>query len=258
MNEPVIVLGCGPAGLLAAHAVAQAGHEVRIYSRAKPSPIGGAQFLHRAIPELTSLRPDGTARFLHRGTPTGYARKVYGNPAAPTSWGRYEGEVDIWNMREAYRRLWEMYHKRITDVHLTTSEICHMSDRSPLVISTLPRKWLCWQPTRHTFEEQEVWIWYEEHAERRNYIMYNGQENVSWYRSSNLFGWQSIEWAQEPPKWSIGREKAKRVVKPLRTDCNCSSEIVKVGRYGMWQKEILIHDAYEMVLEMFEGEHALY
>ncbi|HEY7420289.1 MAG TPA: hypothetical protein VH593_34240, partial [Ktedonobacteraceae bacterium] len=80
-----VVLGCGPAGLLAAHACSLNGADVRIFSLKRPSYISGAQYLHQAIPGLSGA-PDGDIMITKVGTREGYAKKVYGNANKATSW----------------------------------------------------------------------------------------------------------------------------------------------------------------------------
>src|SRR5262245_15995908 len=87
----VVVLGCGPAGLLAAHAASLYGCDVRILSIRQPSIISGAQFLHEHIPGVTG-DIDGHVLFMKAGTAGGYAKKVYGNSRIPTSWDLWEPE----------------------------------------------------------------------------------------------------------------------------------------------------------------------
>lgn len=232
------VLGCGPSGLLVAHAGVQAGHDVTIYSQKKKSHIGGAQFLHTAIPDLTDDNPEDVVTFEYRGTAEGYAQKVYGSPKADTSWDTYAGTVPIWNMRRAYDDLWKRYESLIIDRSLTPHEVAELQDSVSTVISTIPRKALCMRD--HRFTSQQVHIWYELGALKDNRIIYNGIPDVPWYRASNLFSWESVEYPSLAPHGS----NTRAVYKPLETDCDCLPEIVKLGRYGRWEKGVLIHHAY--------------
>jgi hypothetical protein len=38
-----------------------------------------------------------------------------------------------------------------------------------------------------------------------------------------------------------------RGIKPLNTDCSCHpyGNLVRIGRFGTWQKEVLVTDAYK-------------
>ena len=241
MTKTVAVLGCGPAGLLAAHAATLSGvPQVDIYSVYRPSPIGGAQFLHRSIPEITTEDPDGKVYFTHVGTERGYAVKIYGEENAPTSWGEYhDGEHDVWNMRRAYAQLWATYEPRIIDRSVNPDSVEALSRSYDLVLSTIPLKAICRRTMFHEFESQDVFISNESFTDE-NMIVYNGLHAAMWYRASRIFGVPGVEYPFPPP----GKETVK-VTKPLRNACDCHPEIVRLGRYGKWQKGELIHHAYE-------------
>ena len=59
----VAVLGCGPAGLFACHAAVRGGAEVDVYSQKKRSEIGGAQYLHQHVPDVTGTEPEAMITF---------------------------------------------------------------------------------------------------------------------------------------------------------------------------------------------------
>jgi hypothetical protein len=257
----VFVLGCGPAGLLAAHAAALQGHEVQIYSRKVKSSIGGAQFLHMRIPGITTIDPDGLVEFIFRGTKEGYADKVYDDPLAEVSWGSYEpGVHPVWNMHAAYEKLWDKYEGLIMNMPLTAEFIRGMvMSKTGEMFSTIPAPALC-RNSEHQFLKQEVDIIYGESTEveyldRRfendlgdrnspiDYIEYNGIPEVPYYRQSMMFGWSGTEYPADGS--ANGRGQAPvRVSKPLSTDCNCQPEIHRLGRYGRFEKKVLIHDAF--------------
>src|SRR4051794_36471109 len=112
----VAVLGCGPAGLLSAHAAILGGCDVLVYSIKQKSPMNGAQYLHSPIPELTSQDPDAIIRYAKVGTRAGYATKVYGHPEAPCSWDKFEeGPRPAWSLSDSYEELWSRYGDLIID-----------------------------------------------------------------------------------------------------------------------------------------------
>lgn len=249
MSMPKIaVLGCGPAGLLAAHAAHRAGIRPAIFSRAVPSSIGGAQYLHCAIPEVTSQTPDGTVMYQKNGSAAGYARKVYGDTNAETSWKEYEGEHEIWNMRMAYNNLWHRYESCIVDQEIDAERLESLQRQYDLIISSIPAPVLCLHPNRHIFRAQQVGIVYREmpakdqHEGDLNLIVYDGRPETPWYRSSYIFGWLGDEY---PP--GASPTHAVMVNKPLWTDCDCHAEVVRVGRYGRYEKRALIHHAFAQV-----------
>lgn len=240
----VAVLGCGPAGLLAAHAVALKGHTPFIFSRRVKSKVPGAQFIHWPIPGVSRDEPDGVVDMNFVGTNTGYAQKVYGDPDAETSWGLFKGQIPIWSMRDTYDRLWEMYCDQIREAEIsriTVGMLSHM-----MIVSTIPLRDICAIRGSHTFESQPVWVEVSgEPSDGPNLIIYNGDPQVNWYRCSSLFGHGSIEFSH--PVDAAPGNVVIQVEKPLRTNCNCHPTVLRAGRYGEWSKPVLAHQAFERV-----------
>lgn len=237
----IAVLGCGPAGLMAAHAVAVNNHEPMIFSKKMQSSIGGAQYLHMPIPGINKPHPDGKVNFIKYGNERGYAKKVYGDPTAITSWYDYEeGYHEIWNLRATYGKLWRKYEERITDLKLDFATVQSLLRSFPVVLSTVPLLAICGED--HYFESQEVWIVYGQAKEGgEDRIIYDGTDDFPWYRWSYIFGWQGIEYSQATGT----NQPSQHVRKPLCHTCDCHQGLVKLGRYGAWQKGILTHHAYE-------------
>lgn len=243
----IAVLGCGPAGLLAVHAAATQGLGVDVYSVKKKSPHGGAQYLHRAIPELTDLDADFSLRYVKLGNREGYARKVYGNPDAPVSWDKFwEGDVEAWSMGDAYDNLWEMYSHLIRDIQLDCHRAARLALEYPVIVNTIPAKAICLKPDEHTFEEQRIALSTVGQMDARNVIVYNGQETEPWYRTSNING---VAWTEYSTTTAVGfiEDPPKHLdygFKPVRTNCDCHPTIRRMGRFGKWQKQVLSHEAF--------------
>lgn len=232
------VLGCGPAGMMAAHACELAGYDFDILSRPDKSRIGGAQYLHMYIPELTPVDPDGHVLMIKRGSPEVYGKKVYNNPDARTSWYEYDpGYHSVWNMRQAYDSLWERYSHKILPVEISWDRLDKIVDSYTVVFSAVPLRALV-PPNAYAFSSQAVFVSPGAPCGSME-IVYNGDPTDSWYRCSNLFGHASTEWPEHP-----GIDGTVRIHKPLASTCNAWPEIVKVGRYGRWEKRAFIHDAF--------------
>jgi hypothetical protein len=244
----VLVLGCGPAGLMAAHAARLAGHNITIASRAEKSIIRGAQYLHAPIPEMTSEMEDGTITFRKVGTREGYGEKVYNNRAKRTSWSNYTDgqEVRAWDLRRVYLDLWENLSDRILDADLEAGHFSAMTLVWDRVFSTVPAKLLCTKPKEHRFLSQEVLIDTSVNGLEDNEITYNGDPDILWHRQSRVFG---ITGGREYNPFAPRSPLASKVTKPLSTNCNCFSKITRLGRYGAWDKEALTHDAFYKVME---------
>jgi hypothetical protein len=137
MSE-VAVIGCGPAGLLAAHAVALEGHTPVVFSKeAIKSPNARATFLQAPIPDLTSQEPDSTVRIGTIGSAEGYAQKVYGDPSRRTSWSRYsqERERGAWALAPVYADLWDLYQGSVREVEVTYGIASAIKEDHRLVIN---------------------------------------------------------------------------------------------------------------------------
>lgn len=252
----IAVLGCGPAGLLAAHACQMKGNEVYVYSRKFPSPMGGAQYLHRAIPVVTEDDPDGDILFIKLGEREEYARKLYGDPDAPCSWDEFEeGYQPAWSLRAAYQRLWDMYEHMIVDRNIRFPEARSIAANFDLTISTIPAPILC--SAHHRFDYKEVLI-AKEHRDACEQlgdpcVIYNGQD-LPYYRTSLIFGEGSTEypWEHQNVKGFVnpndpGVVNAVIGKKPRGTDCTCEPHIMRVGRFGTWKPGVLVHHAFEEV-----------
>jgi hypothetical protein len=253
----VTVLGCGPAGLIAAHSAISLGAEVRILSKKEKSFIGGAQYLHEPIPGISSLYPDGEIKIEMWGDEKGYALKVYGDPNHQTSWKNYHhGEHrPAWDLRKTYDVLWERYEHLVTDIMITEELLKEQVAKSTdFIISSIPAKGLCTKiGAGHHFHKRKVLISQESAADEDNLIIWNGEADLPWSRWSRIFG---VNGGYEYPLGSIVAG-ARAISKPLSTNCNCYPGMLRVGRYGRWNKEGLTHEAFSMTRRALEDRSAL-
>lgn len=255
----VLILGCGPAGLLAAYAADVRGHEVQIVSRKVKSAIPGAVYLHEAVEGLTASMPDGEVEFIKRGDRRGYAAKVYGSPDARCSWDSFpSGKRPAWSMFAIYDNLWSIYQSRIEDMNIdpAMADACERIRAYDLIISTIPAPVLCTN-SDHQFPKQKIYVLNKcVDSGLINGIIYNGDLRDRWYRTSNIFGSQATEAATPFEEDLVAVFKAKVSVgfKPLWTNCDCHPRIKRIGRYGRWTKGILVHQAYNQTVQLIE-EH---
>lgn len=255
-KKRAIVLGCGPAGLFAVHALVEKGWDVRILSKKRRSEMFGAQYLHEPIPGLSEHST--LLAYSLRGTVDGYRSKVYGNG--------YQGNVSpeiltgqhfAWDIRDAYYRAWESYQHLIVNNQIDFQDVFTALNDADLVVSSLPASTICISRDTHTFSSREIWA-IGDAPERgifcpitmpENTVVCNGEDYPAWYRASNVFGYKTSEWATEkkPPIEGIAR-----VNKPIKTNCDCwlGKKFFRVGRYGTWTKGELSHQAYYKVKEM--------
>jgi len=271
MTKPIAVLGCGPAGLLAAWAAYTRGHEVHVFSIKVKSPIGGAQYLHRAISGLTHLAPDSTITHVVHGDAGGYQAKAYGTGAQPAfvSFDHVADDMPqpAWNLRAVYDQLWDFFGDQIYNEPVDGTWVEANRRKFKMIVSSVPKRALCRTldpsirmqgvPTQvtHQFSTQQIQILNRclpggpEGPD--NTLYYDGSDAVSWYRASKIFGTGSTEWGSAV-QLPFPSQDVVKVWKPVATNCDCDKRIrnlMCVGRFGKWQKGELTHHAYENVME---------
>lgn len=252
------ILGCGPAGLLAAHAAVRQGCRPTIFSVKKKSPHGGAQYLHKPIPGMTDHDPDMILRYVKVGTAEGYAAKVYGDPTVPVSWDRFqEGQVPAWDMGKVYDQLWDEYENFIIDRHLDPMQAEQIMAGFGVVINTVPLHALCTFGSGHEFRKQDILLSETAQVKMENVIVYNGQPSEAWYRTSNIGGTEWTEYAvhnrgdaEYAPLTAVAGMHAELGYKPTGTDCNCHEGMHRLGRFGKWERTVLSHEAYDEAVEI--------
>lgn len=268
----VVILGCGPAGLFAAHAAVERGHEVTIFSKPRKSFMRGAQYLHRPIPGLSG-RPFQVTYDLF-GPVEGYRQKVYGDTSdVLVSPETLVGVAQAWDIREAYDAAWERYNPLIRSWDFKQGHLLfpHEVAMADMVFSTVPARLICERQSDvlgrppmatfadgkgfHSFRSAHVWVTdrikpsgsfqYEDGGPIDNLVLCSGDPDDWWYRASRIHGWENTEYPhnQRPPKLQEG-EGVWEVEKPISTDCDCFPGIVRLGRYGSWTKGVLSHEAY--------------
>lgn len=250
----VLVFGCGPSGLISAYAAQREFNaEVMILSVKRESSLFGCQYLHEPISGITYPRSGKKVNYQLIGDIEEYRRKVYGSLTPPVSPQQYAGDHIAYDLRAAYGVLWEMFEPDIQDILVKSSEVKEMIEYfgADLTISSIPANVLCQQGDEHNFKSVSCWAIGDAPAlgqsvpiepRQPNSVVCNGEIGVSWYRISNVFGHSTVEWPgwrQRPPL-----EGVVSFSKPLVTDCDCLSPVLRVGRYGRWQKGVLSHQAY--------------
>ena len=270
----VAILGCGPAGLLAAHAASLCGHSVNIFSKKQKSPMEGAQYMHTEIPDVHQP-PPSMIKYTLIGDVDVYRQKVYGSgdPDITVSPEQYLGSHKCWDLRATYSYLWDQWESRIRNLPITQQALEHITNMNDFVISTIPAPVICaHSEDGHEFQYVPVWIdnqWsgplpaeapdlWDGH---QNLVICNGLEgdmdnpvHTGWYRTSHIYGHTNTEWAraQYVPDSRTREDMAGiwRVRKPIMTNCDCWQNIIRCGRYGLWQKGVLTHHAFERVINL--------
>lgn len=257
MTKSVAILGCGPAGLMVAHAAQLAGWDFRIYSKKQKSLLFGAQYLHQEIPGLP-CGPEICVTYELRGTPEEYRHKVYGDAWDGTvSPEDYLERHSAWDLRGAYENMWfdygdEIIHTELADLWRTQQDIKWLP-MYDLVISTVPRT--VWDDDNSHFERSTIWALGDGDYERVHMhrpgpfsVICDGTSDHHWYRVSNIFGFCTMEWPQwwNNPYASVTppARGAARVVKPLAYTGNAAPDFIHLGRYAQWTKGVLTSDVF--------------
>lgn len=248
----VVVLGCGPAGLFAAHAAVEQGADVTIFSKPRKSMMRGAQYLHRPIPGLSGKPFEVTYDLL--GDPAAYRSKVYGDVSdILVSPETLVGISQAWDIREAYDAAWDLYNERIRGWDAERSAIPTLAANADLVISSIPAQLIC-QNNKHKFDSAKIWsidmvkpsglFQYDDGGPVDNLVICSGDPDDWWYRASRIHGWENTEFPHDHRPSESEHYSVHEVEKPLSTDCDCLSGVMRVGRYGSWKKGVLSHEAY--------------
>lgn len=272
--KKVAILGVGPAGLMAGYAASLRPNTfVSFFSSGgddgpTKSRIGGAQFLHQALPGINNDRPDAQVKYRTVGGDTIYKEKVYGSADVPfVSMSRVSDgmQVPAWRLQTTYDRLWDLmigHGNRVNVVDVSAAWLAALLDNGTfdLVVSTVPRPSVCLAHAGlidgrpHTFVSQPIRIMNRPAFDIGDNIMiYDGTRNVSWYRTSNIFGVGSTEWSESAPERLPYDDPIVHVKKPISTDCSCfDGHVLFTGRFGEWRKGVLTHDAFKAVWKAME------
>ena len=269
VTKHVAILGCGPAGLMVAHAANMMGWSFNVYSRRMKSTLHGAQYLHKPIPKVDTDGPH-LVEYKLRGTPEEYRHKVYGN-----SWDGTVSPEDFlehhnaWDLRRAYEWLWKQYESAIIDYIIPTKGNLALAGKetaewiidyekglrgADLVVSTVPRK--IWAAEGDVFESTKIWALGDSDpdgglASQPDFtVICDGTDLCNWYRSAKIFNHSTLEWPYfklwERPPWN----GAVIVEKPLRCDSVAAGHYVHLGRYGAWEKGILTSDVFYQAMQV--------
>jgi hypothetical protein len=238
----VIVIGCGPSGLAAAHAAAGLGADIHIIGPKKQTPQRGPIMLHRPIPGINNDHPTGYVRqIVVGGSILDYRLKLYGDVNIAINGDILEPGFHTWPVPEAYDKMWEMYQDRIEDRFVHPRELPDLADSCDLVVTTAPANQLCWHPASHEFASVPIALVFNTVFPNQidNTVIYNARSEDTWVRSSSIFGARVTEYKPEdcPDADLIIR-------KPLFTTCDCNPRILRTGRFGRWHNETWIDHAY--------------
>lgn len=257
----VAVIGCGPAGLAAAHAAAGRGCEVQIFAPKLKTPQNGPLLMQRPLPGINTSHPDGTIhQIVINGSILGYRYKLYGDINIGINGDILVPSYPAWRHTETYTALWAIYADLITDMHIIPPVLASLHENYDLVVSTANAQSMCmkkdtWRDPsyRHVFESKAVAITSncEYPDQPYNTIIFNAGENDAWVRSSNIFGNTVTEW---PVTATIPEGLGSRIIqKPISTNCSCFPHVLRTGRFGAFKNETWVDTAYHDTWNAIEG-----
>ncbi len=252
----VLILGAGPAGLFAAHAAVELGHDVVVMSKPRKSYMRGAQYLHRPIPGYSAVEDRFKVTYTFDGDMEVYREKVYGHGSrlrvSPES---LQGVHDAWDIRTAYDAAWRDFKELILALDLdgTEGEIDQLRDwaKPDRIISTVPAPLLCY--AGHTFASVNIWATDRAYGLSGvdNVVICDGHRQIPWYRKSRIHDFENTEY---PERFKPPVERIWEVCKPIHNNCHCHPDILRAGRYGLWEKGVLSDGAYYSVKEALAAD----
>ena len=140
---------------------------------------------------------------------------------------------------------WAHFEDRIIDCDINQVVLQYL-ERSglDLLISSIPAPLLC--QNDHFFEAATMYVVAGdmEADDDDNIIVYNGDPEIPWYRSSRLWRHEFLELGAEGAK-QFPMSALRIGQKPLAHNCDCHPAFMRVGRFGKWQRGVLVHHAYE-------------
>jgi hypothetical protein len=157
-----------------------------------------------------------------------------------------------WDIRQTYDSLWDVYSEAIVDVELDPIGVTELLDANDfdVVINSVPLDMMCY--SNHDFDFTgviaagdapdlgidigQIFRCIDET------VVCNSEPNPSWYRMSRIYGHTTVEWPGSVERVPVNT--ASYVRKPTKTNCDCWPTMLRVGRYGSWEKGVLSHTAY--------------
>jgi hypothetical protein len=252
----IAVLGAGPSGMMAAHAVSQYGHYLDIYDAApdKARRNSGVYYLHSDCDLLLDSAVIKQGIIGAYGKTNSelaelYGEKVYGEKIRKVSiLSAFEKEVVGYNSGQGIDRLWDLYGKQINEFEVSGIDTVHrLLEKYDKVISTIPAYILF---PEESCRAVKTWIKVGKAPENEAFVFYNINPYCSWYRCSAMFGIfiQEYGFNFEPEKNAeYSYHQANKVIGEGIS--SPYQDLFLTGRYGAWDKSCLTDAVYHRTLE---------
>ena len=259
--KQVAILGTGIAGLLSAKAVLELGMQPVLYDRDySKKPLKGLHYLHDAcgmelpIVSINNFiidtdEPDGTTLGER------YCRKVFGEineTAKNNSITTLPSHELAYCMHSAYNTLYEAMeqHFHFEEVDVNKEFVDSIIGDFHAVISTIPLKVVF-----PKFECKSEKVWSSQTFPEilsnmelgQNCVVYNVNEDESWYRASRVGSTVWTEYVGKPTDVEVFPIR-KLITEKIDLDKTFQETgIILGGRYGTWNRKELAHDIYYRV-----------
>lgn len=232
--------------------------EIRIFSKVRKSHLYGAQYMGMKIPGVEMGLPM-QLRYVLRGTVDQYRNKVYGpSYKGIVSPQDFEGIHPAWDIRAMYDWLWQKYESLLRHVDDITPGwiIGELPITYKTIFSSIPKDKVCFNKDIHRFPAQRIWAIghapgiQELDPTVPNTIICDGTNQVAWYRMSSVYDYTTIEWSNGATR----PDSAAGVLKPLTNNCDCwRGKLTPIGRYGRWEKGVLVNSVYGQVSDTLQS-----
>lgn len=244
----VAVIGCGPAGLAAAHAAYGLGAGVTIYSPGVKSPQKGPLVLQRPIPAITTTHPTGYIKqIVVGGSILDYRYKLYGDINISIQGDILKEGYHCWDHIEAYDTMWGLYmtpgNGLASHVNrmITGPELQELHIHVDLVVNTAPLRGLCFSNHEFTYKAVDITMGHSYPGQPEDTTIFNAGDEYPWVRSAWLLGNSCTEWlAGIAPKIL----DPFTIRKPIKHNCTCFPNVLGTGRFGAWRNETWVDTAY--------------
>jgi len=256
----VAVLGAGPSGMMAAHAVSQCGYYVDIFDKDPSSSRrnSGVYFLHADCDLMLDPVLIKQSVIGHHGKKIDeisklYGLKVYGKEISKPSIVSVISKSTMtgFNSEHAITRLWDFYGKQVKEGEISNlGQVKGLFDTYDKIISTIPA-WVLYPDQK--FESVETWIKVGKAPENEAFMFYNINPYCDWYRCSAMFGVFTQEYGYGKHFEKKEGYEYKKVIKVIGDGITSEiKDLFLVGRYGAWNKKTLTHDVYYRTLEWLQ------
>lgn len=252
----VIVLGTNLEGLLAGHAASIAGHDV--YFIEETTEPGGLDFLAAPIP-LTMAR----AIPLHvsdegSGEPADFFGKLTGGLVTKHFRLPFMGMdgCPIWDPMEVFLQLQKIYasYFREPSAEGIDSELVAALASDAKIVSSVQLPAICKEPDDHNFSwaplvsVDAVSYGSDQVA---NVRLSGDPDTPAAIIGSTFFGHKRIYSSSNFPP--VSTAKREHSMLPLKTNCDCWPDIIKVGAAAAWQPDYPTHRAFYATFQALDG-----